>query len=200
MTFKEFMEVFKFWKEVEKNPDLEIPSTTRAKEAPAGFTEADMEAAKTKAADEAAKAEREKVEAEFAEEARDAAREAREEAISEWCDDMVEKGRLTPSLVKYGVPEMLSFMAAKDDLVEFGETKDKATLYDRFKGLFETELPKLVEFNEIATRDKDVSGDDSEKREKLVSEFMERESCDYKTAVLGVSEKHPELFKGGDRS
>lgn len=106
---------------------------------------------------------------------------------------MVAQGRLTPSLVDFGVPEMLLAFAERDEAVEFGEAKQKATLYDRFKALFENELPKLVEFGEIARRDRDVG--DEGKRDRLIAEFMEKnEGTSYKEAVLAVSKEHPDLF------
>jgi hypothetical protein len=97
-------------------------------------------------------------------------------------------------LVQFGLPEMLAAFAEKEEAIEFGEAREKATLYDRFKALFETELPKLVEFGEIATRDRDI-GDDGN-REKLIAGFMEKnKEKTYKEAVLAVSKEHPDLFR-----
>jgi len=159
MTFKDFMEAFKFWKQVEeKGGDVSLP-TPREPQGSTGsptFTEADIDAAKKEAGAEARKT----VEAEFAEKTRTEAREARRAEISTWCDTMVKEGKLTPAMVKYGVPEMLSFLAESDDVIEFGETKEKALPLDRLKGLFETELPRMVNFGEVATRDSDVGGKD----------------------------------------
>jgi len=79
---------------------------------------------------------------EFAEKERNAKRDARKQGISTWCDAMVKEGKLTPALIKFGVPEILEFLADSDAIIEFGETKEKATLHDRLRGLFETELPE----------------------------------------------------------
>ena len=185
---------FKEWfKGVMEKVMAEIPDDGPAPAAGA-FSEADLERVKKQAADEAAKKERDKVTAEFAEKARLARHDQRRAEISSWCEGMLAQGRLTPALVQFGVPEMLAAFAEKEDAIEFGEAKEKATLYDRFKALFEKELPKLVEFGEIATRDKDV-GDDG-KRDKLIAEFMEKnKEADYKEAVLAVSKEHPDLFR-----
>lgn len=193
MTFKEFTEMFKFWKEAEANPDLQLPEG--GQKAGGGgnknFSEADIETAKN----EAIKTEREKVVAEFAEKSRKAQREARTSEISDWCEGLVKEGKLTPALVKYGVPEILSFMADSEDVIEFGESKEKATRYDRFKGLFETELPKLINFGEIATRDNAVAGGNAaEKLEGLIKKKRETDKeLSYSTAFSEVQSENPDL-------
>ena len=172
----------------------EIPDDGPPVPAAGTFSEADLERAKKEAADEAARKERERVTAEFAEKERRGLQDRRRAEISSWCGGMVSQGRLTPALVQFGVPEMLAAFAEKEEAIEFGEAKQKATLYDRFKALFETELPKLVEFGEIATRDRDI-GDDGN-REKLIAGFMEKnKEKTYKEAVLAVSKEHPDLFR-----
>jgi len=196
MEFSKFMELFKFWKTVEGNPDLEMPAFP-AKPAPGddktSFTESDIEAAKKAAADE----ERRKVETEFAEKQRTAQREARNQEISTWCEDMVKKGKIAPAWVKSGLPQAMEFMASGYDAIEFGEEKKKMIPFDWFKNFFENDMPKLVEFKEIATRDGDPGdGGDAEKRDQLIADFQEKnKEVSYKDAVLAVSEKHPDLFK-----
>lgn len=115
---------------------------------PPAFSEADLAAAKN----EAARAERERLTAEFAERDRQARLAARRGEIASWCDAMVAQGKMTPAMVKYGVPEMLLAFAAQEEIIEFGETKEKATLYERFRGLWETEIPKVIAFGEVAKR------------------------------------------------
>lgn len=146
MNFKEF---------IQKLKDL-VAGVEPAVITPPAFSEADLAAAKKQAADEAARAERERVVAEFAETAQKTRQEARGREISTWCDSMVAQGKMTPAWVKYGVPEMLAAFAESEDVIEFGETKEKSTLYDRFKTFFETQMPKVIEFGEVATREKDT--------------------------------------------
>jgi hypothetical protein len=186
---------FKEWfKGVMEKVMAEIPDDGPPVPAAGTFSEADLERAKKEAADEAARKERERVTAEFAEKERRGLRDRRRAEISSWCEGMVSQGRLTPALVQFGVPEMLAAFAEKEEAIEFGEAKQKATLHDRFKALFETELPKLLEFGEIATRDRDI-GDDGN-REKLIAVFMEKnKEKTYKEAVLAVSKEHPDLFR-----
>lgn len=158
----------------------------------ARFSEADIEEAKRTAAAEAEAKARKDMAAEFAEKERQARRQARKTEIKNWCDTQVNAGKLTPALVKFGVPEMLASFAEQDGEVEFGESKETATLFDRFKALFEVELPKLVEFGEVAKRGAAATGEDA--REQKVAKFMEDNRVGYKEAVLAVSKSNPELF------
>jgi len=164
------------------------------------FTEADLAAAKKQAAEDAAKAEREKLTAEFAEKDRVALLAARKGEIAAWCDKMVAEGKLTPAMVKYGVPQFMEALAEKTGAIEFGEGDGKvqATLYDRFKGLFETELPKVVEFDEIASRDKDTGGQGQAgaKVEVLIREKMKNDkTLGYGTAFSEVQRENPDLVR-----
>lgn len=134
--------------------------------------------------------------AEFAEKNRTAIVDTRKKGISNWCDTMVKEGKLTPALIKFGVPELLEFLADNDDVIEFGESKEKASMYDRLKGLFETELPKLVEFKEIAGRETDVlAGDASGKLDALIAK---KQSVDkglsFSAAFSEVQSENPDLM------
>jgi hypothetical protein len=193
MNFKEFIKTLKeLVGTVEPPEDDDLAANKNLK-----FSEADIEAAKKEAADEAAKKEREKVTAEFAEKGRLDRSEARKKEISAWCDAQIAAGKMTPAMVKYGVPEMLSAFAEKEDVIEFGETKEKATLFDRFKGLFETELPKVVEFKEIATREKAISGGNAAaKIETLIAaKRKENKGLGYTAAFSEVQRENPDLAR-----
>lgn len=175
----------------------EMPDDGPAPAAPTGgvFSEADLERVKKEAADEAARKEREKVVAEFAEKERRGLQDRRREEISSWCGSMVAQGRLTPALVNFGIPEMLLAFAERDEAIEFGEAKEKATLYDRFKALFEKELPKLVEFGEIARRDKSVGGGTAGAKlaELTKRKMAENKDLAYGAAFAEVQKENPEL-------
>jgi len=191
LKFSEVMEMFKFWKAAEENPDLEMPiiaARPAGKETPA-FTEADLEAAKQAAAD----AERTKVEAEFAENARKTARETRGAEISDWCEGLVSEGKVLPAWVKLGIKEFCQKLDA-ETVIEFSD-ENKITALDWFKG-FIAELPKTVEFKELAKRGDDVSGDAAGKLEILVGKKMkEDKSLDYSAAFSEVQREHPDLAR-----
>jgi len=194
MTFKEKLKnlLGSIGVDMSKVPDEALPDAAPAAPAGGSFTEADIEAAKKQAAADA----RKQAEADFAETQRKEREKARKDEIASWCESMVKEGRLTPALVKFGIPEMLEFMAVSEDTVEFGEAKEKATVYDRFKALFETELPKMVNFKEIATRDTDMggAGDAGKKIEELVEKKMsENDKLSYNEALNAVQREHPDL-------
>jgi hypothetical protein len=196
MDFKEF---------IQKLKELVLGAeTSAAAAAPAAaaagktFSEADLDARLKAAAEEAARKERERVTAEFAERDRKARQDALGREISSWCDTQVKAGRLTPAMVKFGIPEMLLAFAEKEDQIEFGETKEKATLFDRFKALIETELPKVVTFKEVATRDKDAGGlgADGGKLESLIQAKMkENKELSYSAAFAEVQKENPDLAR-----
>jgi len=193
MQFKEF---------IQKLKDLLTGIEGQVTDPPAGkaFSEADLETARKQAAEEAAKAERDKVTAEFAEKERTARQAARKAEISGWCESMIKAGKMTPAMVKFGVPDMMLAFAGMEGEIEFdeGDGKVKATLFDRFKGLFETELPKVVEFKEIATRDKDTGGkgDAGPRLEALVAKKMEADkNLTYSAAFAEVQRENPDLAR-----
>lgn len=160
------------------------------------FSEADIAAAKQQAADEA----RERLSAEFAEASKKTRQEARRQEISAWCDSMVAQGKMTPAWVKFGVPDMLAAFAEKEEAIEFGEGdgKVKATLFDRFKALFETEMPKVIEFAEVATREKDTGGlgQAGSKVEALIrAKMQEKQGLSYGAAFAEVQRENPDLAR-----
>lgn len=189
MNFKEFMQELK---SLLSKADAGSPENPAAKT----FSEAEMATATKQAQDEAARKEREKVTAEFAEKERKTRQDGLKKEISSWCEAMIKKGRMTPAMVKYGLPEILFAVGSMEDQIEFGEEKAKATAFERLKGLFETELPKLVEFKEIATRDRDAGGrgTSGEKIEKLIGDKMKADkTLSYGAAFAEVQRENPEL-------
>ncbi len=195
MTFKQKF-IAAFNEIIGKMPD-EGPA--QAATAIAGqFSEADIQAAVAQATAKAAKEAREEVALEFAEKDKQARKAARKSEIDAWCGSMVKAGKLTPAMVKFGVPEFMTAFAEKDDVIEFGEAKDKATLYDRFKAFFEAEMPKMVTFKEVATRDKDTGGQGGagEKLATLTGAKMkENKALNYSAAFAEVQRENPDLAR-----
>lgn len=196
MTFNEFMEIFKFWKAVEKDPTLELPTAPAATAQPAKpektFTEADIEAARK----EAAAAEREKADAEFAEKAQQAQRAARGEAIAAWCDKSLAEGKIAPAWIKSGIKQFCERMDAETEL-QFGEQADqKATPLAWFQKFIE-ELPRLVDFSEIAKRGKNMgAGDAAGKLDALVKQKMAADKeVSYSAAFAEAQAEHPDLAR-----
>ena len=147
MKFSEFLEIFKFWKKVEEDPDIEMPTLPGSGKEKT-FTEADIEEAKKEAAD----AERDKVTAEFSEQSQQAQREAQNKDISDFCDDMVLKKKLPPSFKDLG---LVAFMQSLDGNSEitFAEGSDKKTPLEWFKEFLE-KMGESPIFREMATKEK----------------------------------------------
>jgi hypothetical protein len=177
-----------------KIPDDALPDMPPSGGEPS-FTEADLAAAKRQAAEEARRDERKKADAEFAEKERTRATEARQGEIANWCEQMVKEGKMTPAWVKFGIPQILSFLASKDDIIEFGENKEKASPYDKLKTFFDTELPKVVEFGEIARRDGDVgAGGAGVKLSAIVRKKMsDNPNLSFSEAFKAAQVENPDL-------
>ena len=191
MQFKEFVQKLK---DLVAGVDAAGGDTVSGKQ----FSEADIESAKKQATETAAKSEREKVTSEFAERERTARQDARKREIASWCESMVNAGKMTPAMIKFGVPEFMAAFAEKEDVIEFGEAKEKATLYDRFKMFFDTEMPKVVTFGEVAARGKDTggAGGTGEKLTALTAKKMkDNKDLTYSAAFAEVQKENPDLAR-----
>jgi len=107
--FKEFIEVLKFWEDHKKAAEPDGKQNPPAEGAQ--FSQADLEAATKKAAEEAAASEREKVTAEFAERTRKDADAARSQGIKDWIAKRIEAGKLLPAWKDAG---LAAFMGSLD--------------------------------------------------------------------------------------
>ena len=171
---------------------------------PRTFTEAELKAKADEAAEKARKEEKERIEKEYAENQKKAQVDARKAEINTWCEEMQKpaQGKLVPAVVKSGIPEIMEFLAASTDVIEFGEKKEKTTLYDLFKNLFEVEIPKYygkpISYGEHATGDKDTGGQGNagEKLSKLTREKMkEQKDLTYGQAFAEIQRENPDLAK-----
>jgi phage virion morphogenesis protein len=125
---------------------------------------------------------------------------AKKDDIAAFCEALQKEGTLTPAMMKVGMgmTNFLESIAAIETTIEFGEGDEKKKQAPiEFMQAFLRGLPKAIEFKEVATGDKDAgAGGDAAKREKLISDFTEKNpKASYKDAVLHVSKEHPELFR-----
>lgn len=189
-----------FFKELlDKMPDdtlegTRVPAAT-VLDHPAGkFSEADLEKAKT----EAAALEREKVTHEFEEKAKTSRHAAIRGEILVFCESLVAQGRVLPATVKFGLPEILFALAGQEDQIEFGETKEKATPYERMKVLLSAAKP-LIAFGEVATRERDAGGQTGGTGEKLDTliraKMKENKDLTYSAAFAEVQKENPDLAR-----
>jgi hypothetical protein len=108
-----------------------------------------------------------------------------------FCDELMGQGKLIPAQKKV-VLDFMEILHGQGEY-EFSEGGKKSSL-EAFKE-FLTKLPKQIEFSEFASKGKARPLATEDKREELISEYMEKHKADYKEAVLAVSKKHPELFR-----
>lgn len=200
MKFSAFLEAINIFKKLGgKDEDIDMIAPTASAPAKANdpatgktFTEADIEAAKAEAAEQARAAEQ----AKFAEAEKQRAAAARKDQIKAFCEAGVAAGKIAPAWVKAGIATFMEQLAAEQQAaIVFCEGAGKKTPAAWFTEFLDG-LPKLIEFSEVATRDKDVGDDDGQKREQLVTTFMEQNpKASYKDAVLAVAKDHPQLFE-----
>lgn len=156
MKFKEFLEVFKFWKGFEKDLDSDLPdfSPFRSQNDQKTFSEADLQQAKK----EAAESERKKAEMEFAEKQRVAKREAAQKEISTYCDQLVSSGKIPPSWIDSGLSEFMQSLDSEKE-ASFSEKGEKKTGLQWFKDFLDG-FGKSKLFEELVTKGK--AGDSAE--------------------------------------
>lgn len=124
----------------------------------------------------------------------------KKEAAS-FCEGLLKEGKLTPAMMKHGMglQNFLEQVGSIETTIEFGEGEKKESQAPvEFMQSFLSNLPKAIEFGEVAGGEKDAgAAGDEAKREKLISDYMEKnQDSTYKDAVLVVSKEHPEMFKG----
>lgn len=153
------------------------------------FTEADLEQAKETSAAEARKDERKKVEAEFAEKERKQRANKRDQEIADYCEKGVKEGTIAPAWVDAGLKEFMQSLEGEEQ-IEFSED-NKQTPLGFFKSFLE-ELPRLVDFDELAGRDKDVGPADMGADEIAVKarEFQETEAKAGRTITVTQAVAH----------
>jgi hypothetical protein len=145
--FAEFFEFLKFWKKFE----TELGSEPALKDQGKTFSEADLEAAKTKAAEEAKAAAKAEAEAEFAEKQKTAAAGQRKKEIAAWVDERVKGGKILPSWKDAGLAAFMERLDA-DEAIQFAEgDQNKKPALKWFQDFLES-FEKAPLFKEFATK------------------------------------------------
>lgn len=197
MNVKEWLKSF-FSKVIEDMPEDGLPEIPQSR----SYSEAEISAREQAAADKAREEERKKVEAEFAERKRQEEEKQREEARAKrreetlaFCEGLAKEGKVLPAWMEMGLG---AFMASLDDeeTIEFS-TERKEPRLAWFKAFLTEALPKVVDFKEVANREKDPGATDkSVQRQKLISEYMEKNpKAPQREAAKVVAKAHPDLFK-----
>ena len=178
----------------------EIPEDQLQAVPPKIFSEAEVKERERLAAEKAGKDFSEKEKGIKDREAAVAAkeRETRKTEIVSFVEGLKKEGRVVPAMEKIGVglTPFLVEIGNAATMMEFkeGEAVKKQTPLEFMKS-FLGGLPKQIEFREVAVRGADTAGTDGEKREKLISDYAEKNKVGYKEAVLVISKEYPDLFK-----
>lgn len=194
MKFSEFLNAINLFKKsggTDEEIDLIAPAIAGDPPAGKAFTEADVEVAKKQAAEQA----RHQAQAEFAEAEGKRRRAERAGKIGEFCEAGVAAGKIAPAWVAAGIAQFMEQLAFESAAaIEFCEGGEKKTPDTWFREFLDG-LPKLIEFSEIATRDKDVgSGDAAEQLDSLVfKKRQDNQDLDYTAAFSEVQREHPDL-------
>ncbi|ACL05242.1 conserved hypothetical protein [Desulfatibacillum aliphaticivorans] len=170
----------------------DMPENEPAPAVGVGFSEADIKKARQEAADQAAKEAREQVEKEFAEKQAKADKETHKKGIAVFIADGVKAGKIPPAWKDAGIQAFMEGLDAGTE-IEFAEGQEKKSQADWFKSFLES-LPKLIEFGEIATGDKDPGdGGDDEKIAAMARKRAKEEGCTFTEAVIQVAKENPGL-------
>lgn len=170
MKFSEFLSALNIFKKLvgkDEEIDLIVPAATGPGDG-ASFSEADVEAAKKQAAEEAEA----RVRAEFAESHKTEAKKQRDADIATWVEGKVSAGSIPPAIRDGG---LVAFMQGlPDEQIQFAEGQEKQTGLDWFKGFLDT-LGESPLFAEIATKGAAGKRDtEAEAEYKLGKEIGER--------------------------
>jgi hypothetical protein len=188
-TWEDFMKVFTAGRESAEPAKNDPPPAKKDDPPAAGFSEADVKKLVEEAAKTAADAERKKVAAEFAEKAAIARTEAVKKEISEFVEKGKEDGKIIPAWEKMGLAE---FMQSLDHAEEISFAEGKKTNRLTWFREFLDELGKVVDFEEVAKRDK-TAPDAAGKLEALIGKKMKETGGGYATAFTEVCVENPEL-------
>jgi len=178
-------------KRTPKIPAEKIPAGSTNKKGESGmeFTQEQLDEQIAQAKKDA----RKEVETEFAETARQNRSEAEKKQITAFCADMVKAGKIAPVWIDGGFKEFLESQVGAE-VIEFSEDK-KQTPLEWALDFFEHQVPKLVDFSEIADRGKDVlTGNAGEKLEALTQKRLtENRELTYSAAFAEVQTERPDL-------
>jgi cation transport regulator ChaB len=168
----------------------EIPEDKLVLDTPMTFTEGQVKARE----EEAAKRAKEKAEQEFAEKQRAERKEKRAGEIKTYCEGLVKEGKALPAWIRMGLSEFLVSLDGEEE-IQFAEGQKRSRV--EWMKSFLGELPKVINFKEVATRDKDGSqGTAGEKIQALIKKKMnEKKDLSYGQAFTEVQKENVDLAK-----
>jgi len=115
----------------------------------------------------------------------------RKEALA-FCEGLLKEGRLTPAMMKAGLPRFIEVVSGIEDSYEFAEeggSEKPAEFMRRFLEGLPSAVPMGVHsaFAEEAPE---------RRRQKLMEDYIEKnEGATYRDAFIALSKENPELFR-----
>lgn len=116
--------------------------------------------------------------------------------LATFCEGLLREGKLTPAMMKQGLPRFLEIIAASGTPAEFGEGDGKVTQAPiEFMKTFLSGLPKSIVFREAAGgKEAIVGATAAEKVETLITQKMkDKPDLSYGTAFAEVQKEYPDL-------
>ena len=127
--------------------------------------------------------------------------EARKTEIVSFVEGLKQLGKIVPAMEKIGtgITNFLIEISSSSQVMEFkeGEETKKQTPLEFMKA-FLSGLPKIVEFREVATREKDAtgSGGAAEKLDALTKKKMDADKgLSYSEALKAAQMEYPEIAR-----
>jgi hypothetical protein len=178
-----------FAKAIDEIPEAEL-TTSASSVQPRTFSEGEL---KTRE-EAAAKKGREEAAVEYAEKNKKDKAEAeaklRKEQVHSFCEGLKKDGKLIPAWQKMGIETFMQELAGIPTARKFAEATEEKTPSAWFMD-FLAGLPKVIEFREIATRDKVAETD----FEKLVERARTEKKISRGEAISFVAKENPEAHK-----
>jgi hypothetical protein len=179
-----------FTKSVDNIPseDFEEIMLPGPNSSPASFSQADLDAAKAAGEKEA----KEKADAEFAQKNKDILTANLKKEIADFCEAQAEEGKIIPAWTKAGLREFMLSLVEDDTQIEFAEGEEKISRLVWFKN-FMSELPKVVDFKEVAERGDTLPDDAGGKLTAFAEQLQKDEGISFYEAFDKVQRQHPAL-------
>ncbi len=107
-----------------------------------------------------------------------------------FCEGLLKEGRVTPAMLKQGLPGFIEVVSGIQTSHEFAGGEEARSPLDFLKGFLKA-LPVCVSYQEHTPAQEEPD----EKRKRLISRYMEDHGRHtYRDALIAVSKEHPELF------
>jgi hypothetical protein len=181
--------------EDEEEKVAEGPQFKEKKQGGNMLTQEEIDKAIAKAKEDGEKLGKEKATADFSEQRKTERINTRKAEVKAFLNGLETEGKIIPSFKRLGVVDLMEHLAGDEATIDLSEGDGKKSSYEIMKD-FLTELPKIVNFSEVATKDKEVPEDlkKSKMLHKKTLDFCEKHpSTTYGDAMKTVLTENPEL-------